>query len=729
MRSKPTSFGLSVGLLCCLVSAAACAQSAVEGPDWLVDPRPYVARVERAADGASIALTNGLVARRLRLAPNAATVAFDDLVGGAALVRAVKPEATATLDGKEYAIGGLVGNGVRNYLTPDAEAALVADPSAFAFVAAETRPTAAPFPWKPRREWISDLRPWPPPGVGLALTFAPPAGAPDVEATIVYELYDGLPLLSKTLLLKNRGAAPVRLDAFAAEVLALVETGSTVGGDPDVGHRDFRALHVETDYAFGGAMEAAADNPSVRFEPDPEYATQVHYERKTPCLLRASPRIGPGVDIAPGETWESFRVYELVFDGTDRERRGLARRRLYRTVAPWTAENPLIFHVRSAEDAAVRAAVDQAAETGFELVIMTFGSGFDAEDVSEKNLARLKALADYAHAKGIALGGYSLLASRSIGAADDVVNPATGKPGGFATFGNSPCLCGAWGTAYFEKLERLYAETGLDVLEHDGSYPGDVCASTTHPGHAGLADSQWRQWTRIRDFYRRARGRGVYLNVPDWYFLSGANKTGMGYRETNWSLPREDQLVVERQNVFDGTWNKTPTMGWMFVPLTEYHGGGPAATIEPLDAHLDHYEARFANLLGAGVQACWRGPRLYDTPRVRDAVRRRTDWFKARRAILESDVVHGRRPDGRDVDWLLHVNPALKTKALLAAYNPLPVAVERTLVVDLTYAGLVDRTTLRRPDGATEAISLDRRNRARVAVSIPPRGFAWAEFE
>ena len=102
------------------------------------------------------------------------------------------------------------------------------------------------------------------------------------------------------------------------------------------------------------------------------------------------------------------------------------------------------------------------------------------------------------------------------------------------------------------------------------------------------------------------------MNIPDWYFLNGGSKTGMGYRETNWSLPREYQEIIERQNIFDGTWEKTPSMGWMFVPLTEYQGGGAAATIEPLKDHLPHYEQRLANLFGAGVQACYRGPRLYD---------------------------------------------------------------------------------------------------------------------
>ncbi|MBL8733588.1 MAG: hypothetical protein JNN13_14550 [Planctomycetes bacterium] len=693
------------------------------GPDWLVDATAYGARIE--VDGDTLTLTNGLIARRLKLLPNAGTVAFDDLMTGASLLRATKPEASLTIDGVRREIGGLVSGRVKNFLTPANEAAAAGQPGAWQLARWEARPVVAPFAWQPRAAWLSrPPRPWPPAGKALALTFAP-ADETGLEATVVYELYDGIPLLSKRIELRNDSSMARRVDGVEVELLALTETGSMVGGDADVGLRDFRALHVETDYAFGGAMEASSDNPSVQFVPDPEYDTQVHYERQAPCLLRCAPRIGPGVTLAVGATFESFRVFELVFDSSERERRGMARRRMYRTIAPWCEENPLIFHVRHADDSSVRAAVDQAAAAGFELVLMTFGSGFDAEDISDANVARLKALADYAHEKGVALGGYSLLASRAIDGDNDVVDPATGKTGGFARFGNSPCLCSVWGREYFAKLRYLFERTGLDALEHDGSYPGDLCASTTHVDHHDVADSQWRQWTRIRDLYRWARGRGIYLNVPDWYFLSGSNKTGMGYRETNWSLPREDQVLIERQNVYDGTWNKTPTMGWMFVPLTEYHGGGPAATIEPLVQHLDHYEARFANLLGAGVQACWRGPRLYDSDRTLALVRRWTGWFKANRALLEADVVHGRRADGRDVDWLLHVDPTLPQKAMLVVYNPLPAAVARTLTVDLTLAGCRDAVTARFPDGVALRLDLDPRQRARVPATVPARGFTW----
>ena len=108
----------------------------------------------------------------------------------------------------------------------------------------------------------------------------------------------------------------------------------------------------------------------------------------------------------------------------------------------------------------------------------------------------------------------------------------------------------------------------------------------------------------------------------------------MGYRETNWSLPRKYQEIIERQNIYDGTWEKTPSMGWMFVPLVQYHAGGKAATIEPLKDHLDHYEQRLANLFGAGVQACYRGPRIYDAPETRAIVKKWVDFYLLHRKIL-----------------------------------------------------------------------------------------------
>jgi hypothetical protein len=622
------------------------------------------------------------------------------------------------------AVGGLTGQPVHNYFAAAWTETLQADPAAFHFTGLTTGETAARFPWLKRSEWLSRATAWPPPGRALTLNFSAPTNLGAVAVEVHYEIYDGLPVLAKWLVVRNGSAKPVRLDTLKVEQLAFVEPESIVDGTPASFRGSYRAFDAFSDYSFGGNMSATADAPAIHWTNDPLYKTQVHYRLATPCLLECSPPIGPEQEIKPGENFESFRVFELVHDGTDRERRGLATRRAYRALAPWVQENPILMHVRSAQPDAVKTAIDQCKEVGFEMVIMTFGSGFNIENESPDYLAQIKSLADYARSNGVALGGYSLLASRSIDAANDVISPQTGQPGG-ARFGNSPCLGSVWGTNYFRKLRQFYEQIGCGVLENDGSYPGDVCASTNHPGHTGLADSQWTQWRTIAGFYEWCRARGIYLNVPDWYFLAGSSKTGMGYRETDWSLPREQQEIIERQNVFDGTWEKAPSMGWMFVPLTQYHGGGAAATIEPLKDHLAHYETRLANLFGAGVQACYRGPRLYDTDETKAVVKRWVDFYKAHRAILDSDLIHLRRADGRDWDGWLHVNPALPERGLAMFYNPLSEPIERRVRLPLYYTGLTARAEIRWEDGRREKITLDRDYSMELTVKLPAQGRTW----
>jgi len=693
------------------------AQQARIEVDWLVERPNQAAGLYRTRNANEVTLSNGIICRTFRLAPNAATVGFDHLSSGVSILRAVKPEAMVEIDGVPHAVGGLRGQPNRAFLRKEWVDALASDPEAFQFSGFELGPLEKRMEWAQVRRHAPDVV-WPPKGVHLRMDYRS-AKLPDVVVTVHYELFDGIPLLSKWLTLRNGTNKPIRLDSFTSELLAAVEYAS------DVEDRGLPFptpnLHVETEYSFGGMSARDASRESVHWVEDPEYTSQVSYLRKNPCLLEVRPSFGPGIDVAPGAEFTSFRAFILPFDGYDRERNGLAVRRMYRTIAPWVTENPLMQHVRFADWDTVKNAIDQCADVGFEMVILTFGSGFNVEDESAENIAKMKQYADYAKRKGIEIGGYSLLASRKIDAANDVVLPEGEVP----IFGNSPCIESAWGQKYFETLTQFYESTGFMLLEHDGSYPGDPCHSTTHPGHRGFEDSQWTQWTTISEFYRWCRGRGIYLNVPDFYFLSGSAKCGMGYREDNWSLPRAQQVIHTRQNIFDGTWEKTPSMGWMFVPLTEYHGGGEAATIEPLHEHLDHYQNMLQSNLGLGVQACYRGPRLYDTAETRAMVKAQVDWFKAHRDILESDMIHGRRADGRDVDWMLHVNPALAESGMLVAFNPLDEDVTRTLTVNLYYTGIANAAAVCGADKVSKRIALNRDHTVTLEVSISAGGFGW----
>ena len=576
------------------------------------------------------------------------------------------------------------------------------------------------FPWRRTRHHAPDAQ-WPPAGKHVRWQFS----AEGMLVTVHLELYDGLPLFAHWLEFENAGEAPRTVDSFTSLRLPIVEAESRV--EPERLGVHLPNLYVETDYSFRAMSGADGSSHCVRWLTDPEFGTQVNYQKRTRCLLEVGPEVGPAQTVEPGATFTTFRTFVLAPDFEDRMRVSLAKRRMYRVLAPWSTENPLMMHVRTADPEAVRAAIDQCAAVGFEMVILSFGSGFDIEDDSEQNLARWRELADYAHQHSVQLGGYSLLSSRRIEPdGDNCINRETGKPGG-QVFGYAPALASDWGQSYFRKLYRFFEQTGFDLLEHDGSYPGDFDACARPPRQKGYEDSRWVQYSIVRDFYRWCRGRGVYLNVPDWYFLQGSSKTGMGYRETNWSLPRAQQLVHTRQNLFDGTRAKNASMGWMFVPLTEYHGGGAAATIEPLSEHVDHYRATLRSNLGYGAQACWRGPRLFDGDATQQLVKRHVEWFKQHRTILESDVIHtsSRRADGRDLDWVLHANPNADPPAMLVVYNPTDGARSKVIPLSLYYSGLQQLAVATNEDGTTYQLALDRRERTELLVEVPAGGWQW----
>ncbi len=282
---------------------------------------------------------------------------------------------------------------------------------------------------------------------------------------------------------------------------------------------------------------------------------------------------------------------------------------------------------------------------------------------------------------------------------------------------------------YSQKIKNFFEKTGFDIWENDGPYPGDVCASKVHPGHRDLEDSQWKQMAIQKDLYRWLNEHGVYINAPDWYFLDGTHKIALGYREVNFSLSREQQRILNRQNIHDGTIEKTAAMSWGFVPLTRYQGGGPEAVLEPLEEHLEDYKQLMMQYYGAGVQACYRGPRLYDTEKTRKTVAETINWYKKYREILNSDIIHLRRADGRDWDGFLHVNPNLNEKGFLMLFNPTDKAITRKIKIPLYYTGLESKAVVKEKDGVSKTLPLNRNYEIELTVTIPANGNNWYVVE
>lgn len=393
--------------------------------DYLIYPVSQKASVN--VEGKDLILNNGLVKRVFRLSPNVACTDYTNLINGQQLLRSVEPEARIIIDGKQYEVGGLRGQKEKAYLLPEWVDKMLIGQEDFIY-STYTVSDLTPFiNWK-CTTWAMNKKQ----ATGKRVIFeyiSPLKSLSGIIVKVMYELYDGIPLIVKSVGVENRSTSTFKLNRVVNEVLGLVEEESAVVGSPEEMKKQ-HGIYVETNYAFNNAMRYDISDQTTHWKTDSTYTSQVNYNFQTPCLLEVYPEKAPGIDLNPGEQFSSVRTHELLMDSYDRQRRGLAIKKMYSTIAPWTTQNPIFMHLVSKTDEQVRTAIDQCVATGYEAVILSFGSHLNMEDNSEGNISRWKILADYAHQKNILLGGYSLFSSRRISDEDDVIDARTGKPGG-----------------------------------------------------------------------------------------------------------------------------------------------------------------------------------------------------------------------------------------------------------------------------------------------------------
>ena len=130
-----------------------------------------------------------------------------------------------------------------------------------------------------------------------------------------------------------------------------------------------------------------------------------------------------------------------------------------------------------------------------------------------------------------------------------------------------------------------------------------------------------------------------------------------------------------------------------------------------------------------GIQSALRGPRLYDTEATRIMVKRVVDWYKKYRDILESDIIHLRRADGRDMDYMMHVNPTLKEKGFLMVFNPTDRLIRKKIKVPLYYSGLTDTAKIREQEKQAATFPLDRAYEIEMEVEVQPNWYNWYVIE
>ena len=151
--------------------------------------------------------------------------------------------------------------------------------------------------------------------------------------------------------------------------------------------------------------------------------------------------------------------------------------------------------------------------------------------------------------------------------------------------------------------------------------------------------------------------------------------------------------------------------------------------MEPLSEHLSDYNAHMTQNYGSGVQACYRGPRLYDTEQTKEAVSRQIAHYKKYRDILNADVIHLKRPTGRDWDGILHVDPKLPIKGYAMLYNPLDESITRNIKLPLYYTGLENEAKVQLKGKPVSNYELERDFSINLEITIEAKSSTWIIIE
>jgi hypothetical protein len=458
----------------------------------------------------------------------------------------------------------------------DAPGALTADPtSPFAFLGLAQAPVTAPFAWTPGARGSDASLPWPPPGLHLVASFAGAAGSPwqGVQAAIHYTLFQGMPLVGKWV--EVACAAPpcnVTLDSVEVLDLALNPGFSPVASAPYPGASEdipgggiplfagtgrlsaitslqygVHARHSNDVVTQGG--DAGSTQPRLNVGDDAGLAWEVGGNSSSG---------GGGGGAAGAAVWTSVQAYLLLhdsgpeqgvavplypssetywgctlgpcavpgsgtpFEGTFTERRGLALRRFLLAVAPQVAENPLQYHLALSDSASVRAACDQMNSVGWEMLILSYGSGFDWESSDPAYAARVKADVAYCAALGVAVGGYDLIGwTRDPGRGWAALDAAGGNTG-------NACFGSGWEDYFQATVLAFAAATNATAIETDGPYAGYACHNASHAHHSGAGNSVQVQSRNMARVYTAFRNAGMHVNAPDSWFTAGINKMGIG---------------------------------------------------------------------------------------------------------------------------------------------------------------------------------------------------------
>ncbi|WP_308638071.1 alpha-galactosidase [Paenibacillus silvisoli] len=513
---------------------------------------------------------------------------------------------------------------------------------------------------------------------------------PGLELVITYEIADRLPMLTKSVKVNNLTEETITVDNVCADVVRLFE-----------GKLE---LAVFSDYYW-----------DIRKE-DPYYFSFTRFEFPEEI----------GMELKPGESFETFTCYEAITSG-DRDEASIILHRLYKEIAPWMTK-PLIKHiVNTCEtyEELLRVA-DRAAEDGIEAVELFVGQLFantgdyiPRPDLFPGGWDDMKRMVDYFHSRKIAVLPYC---STTIAWPDSEVfkqhpdwqylgpEGIRYNPWGLGNM----CYQSPWGPYIEDKLLDLLDEIGFDGLGLDGPYHRLPCLDPDHQ-HPNPHCVEYMNWHWEKRFFGEIAKRNKIITVPQEMqsMFHGVSQRPGGYREEDQNEMGGMPLVVTtRAYVYDSRYKDPACATWTSCNLEEYHGH----SIEPSDTNPATYDHAIGGVFGYGHCGALYGKRLYFGDVTRAIFRKWIQFFKTYRRTLAGEMVHLARPNGFEPDAVMHVSLEADIPAVLVVFNPVDQEQRVSLELPLNYAGFTAGSQA--AIGAGGVIQLDSRGHGIVSLKL-----------
>jgi hypothetical protein len=110
-------------------------------------------------------------------------------------------------------------------------------------------------------------------------------------------------------------------------------------------------------------------------------------------------------------------------------------------------------------------------------------------------------------------------------------------------------------------------------------------------------------------------------------------------------------------------------------------------------------------------------------------VKETIDWYKKYRDVLNADMIQLRRPDGRDWDGFIHVNPSGIHKGFVMLYNPTNTLMKRKISLPLYYTGILKTAKITSKEGEKRSVSLRPSKDIDLEFAIAPNSYTWFLIE